>query len=115
MNDPLNLTPYNERLLEHYSRVAYANLFFQPENKKVEGWQTDRGRVYILYGEPDQYERRPVGASENPYEIWYYNDLQGGVEFDFVDMTGFGDYKLVNSTMRDELSDPNWRNYILKR
>jgi hypothetical protein len=37
------------------------------------------------------------------------------VEFDFIDQTGFGDYKLVNSTMRDELSDPNWRNYILKR
>jgi GWxTD domain-containing protein len=98
---------------EYYERVGYANEQWSSPSR--EGWQTDRGRVYILYGEPDQYERRPVGASENPYEIWYYNNLQGGVEFDFIDQTGFGDYKLVNSTMRDELSDPNWRNYILKR
>lgn len=98
---------------EYYERVEYTNEQWSSPSRK--GWETDRGRVYILYGEPDQYERRPVGAGENPYEIWYYNELQGGVEFDFIDQTGFGDYKLVNSTMRDELSDPNWRNYILKR
>ena len=98
---------------EYYERVEYANEQWSSPSRK--GWQTDRGRVYILYGEPDQYERRPVGSSENPYEIWYYNNIEGGVEFDFIDMTGFGDYRLVNSTKRGELNDPNWRNYILKR
>jgi GWxTD domain-containing protein len=49
-NDPLYLTKYNERLLEHYSRVAYANLRFS--YKDTPGWKTDRGEVYIRYGEP---------------------------------------------------------------
>ncbi len=55
-----------------------------------------------------------MGARENPYEIWEYYEIQGGVEFDFVDQTGFGDYRLLNSSARGEISDPNWRQYILK-
>ncbi len=59
-------------------------------------------------------ERFPSTPNENPYEIWYYYDLEGGVEFDFVDFSGFGDYKLVNSTKRGEITDPRWRSYVRK-
>ncbi|MEJ2636660.1 MAG: GWxTD domain-containing protein [Calditrichia bacterium] len=97
---------------EYYSRVDYANEHYSVGG--TPGWQTDMGRVYVLYGEASRYERRPVGAGEKPYEVWYYNDIEGGVEFDFVDLTGFGDYKLVNSTKRDEITYPNWKDYIYK-
>lgn len=51
--DPLFLTPGNERMLEHCRRVAYANLRFADPDRGIEGWETDRGQVYIRYGHPD--------------------------------------------------------------
>lgn len=50
--DPLNLTPYNERLLEHYTRIAYSNLRFGIPKLNITGWKTDRGTVVIRYGVP---------------------------------------------------------------
>ena len=97
---------------EYYERVQYANEHFKYGKKQ--GWESDRGRVYIIYGPPDYIERFPSTPNENPYEIWYYYDLEGGVEFDFVDFSGFGDYKLVNSTKRGEITDPRWRSYVRK-
>ena len=48
--DPLFLTDYNERRMEHYGRVAYANLRFSRPSKGIEGWQTDMGKAYIRLG-----------------------------------------------------------------
>ncbi len=50
--DPLLLTERNERRMEHYRRVAYANLRFSKPRKGTEGWRTEMGRVYIKYGDP---------------------------------------------------------------
>jgi GWxTD domain-containing protein len=50
--DPLLLTDYNERLLDHYSRVAYASLRFSRPWKDIPGWQTDQGKLHIRYGHP---------------------------------------------------------------
>ena len=57
VSDPLYLTSYNERIVEHYARVAYANLFFSSPDIFLAGWKTDRGQIYIRYGEPVQVER----------------------------------------------------------
>jgi hypothetical protein len=46
------------------------------------------------------------------YEIWQYHSLQGGVEFDFIDRSGFSNYLLVNSTYRGEVRDDNWRQQL---
>jgi len=97
----------------YYERVEKANELFSVSN--IPGWKTDMGRVYILYGPPDQRERHPFQPDENPYEIWFYHELEGGVEFDFVDMSGMGNYKLVNSTKRGEISYPNWFEYVYSR
>ena len=45
------------------------------------GWKTDRGRVYVLYGEPSEIEKFPNQMDQKPYEIWHYNDIEGGVYF----------------------------------
>ena len=104
--DPDPGTPVNEYKDQYTQRVDYANknltLGFR------EGWKTDRGRVYILYGGYDEIERFPSSSESLPYEIWHYNNLQGGVIFVFVDRTGLGDYTLVHSTHRNELKDENW-------
>lgn len=56
-SDPLYFSEYNERLMEHYARVGYANLFFSVPNIDVVGWKTDRGQVLIRYGEPARKEK----------------------------------------------------------
>lgn len=76
------------------------------------GWKTDRGRVYVLYGEPDEIQRFPSSEDSKPYEIWNYYHVENGVEFVFVDRTGFGDYSLVHSTKRGELQDDTWQRYL---
>ena len=50
--DPLLLTESNERRMEHYRRVAYANLRFGKPRQGIAGWRTPMGRVYIKYGDP---------------------------------------------------------------
>jgi GWxTD domain-containing protein len=91
--DPTPATEENELLSEYYVRVEYANEQFSTHRK---GWETDRGRIYILYGEPTQIERHPFDAESRPYEIWYYHNLNK--RFVFVDYSGFGDYTLAGPT-----------------
>jgi GWxTD domain-containing protein len=93
----------------YMARVAHANENFGMLGR--EGYRTDRGRVYIVYGPPDDVERHPNESDTKPYEIWTYNNIQGGVEFDFLQRIQGSDYELVNSTHRNELHDANWMQY----
>ncbi|MCI0705918.1 MAG: GWxTD domain-containing protein [Ignavibacteriae bacterium] len=92
---------------EYLRRVTIANQRYRSQGR--EGWLTERGRVYILYGEPGELERMPSQNNAKPHEIWHYYSLENGVLFVFVDRTGFGDYTLVHSTKRGELQDENWQ------
>jgi len=76
------------------------------------GWRTDRGRVMITYGRPDEIEREPHSINTRPFEVWRYFGIDGGIEFVFVDKQGFTDYELVHSTSRTELQDYNWTRWI---
>ena len=88
--DPLNLTKYNERLLEHYTRVAYANLRFSvPDMGKI-GWQTDRGITVIKYGIPPIRSRyRALSYRVSKTDIWMYGDKT----FAFTDQFRNGNYQ----------------------
>jgi GWxTD domain-containing protein len=99
---------------EYYDRVFEANEKFGQGG--IEGWMTDMGRVFIVYGPADEYERSPMSPNENPYEIWHYLEIEGGVEFDFVDINGYGIFQLVNSTKRGEISYTDWQGeYVYSR
>jgi GWxTD domain-containing protein len=89
--DPTPGTERNELMEEYFSRVAYANRHF---THYTEGWKSDMGMVYIIFGAPNNIERHPFDVDSKPYEIWSYYDLNR--EFIFVDATGFGDYRLQN-------------------
>ncbi|MFQ5799347.1 MAG: GWxTD domain-containing protein, partial [Bacteroidota bacterium] len=106
--DPTTLV--NEAKREYFARLSYANENFRSSFR--EGWKTDRGRVYIVYGPPDEYDRHPSEVDTRPYELWYYYNIQGGVEFVFADRMGFRDYELLHSTHRDELRDDYWRRRV---
>ncbi len=99
-------TPQNEFQQDYMRRVEFANTNFR--HAQNEGYITDRGRVYLIYGEPDQKDYYPNESDMKPYEVWFYNNIEGGVAFYFGDVTGFGKYELLHSTKRGEFKDENW-------
>ncbi|GAB4335822.1 MAG: hypothetical protein Kow0037_16300 [Calditrichia bacterium] len=88
--DPNPQTAKNELMDEFYRRVNLANQMFS--SIAMEGWRTDRGRIFIKFGQPDDIERHPFEIDTFPYEIWRYYNLRK--TFLFIDRTGFGDYYL---------------------
>jgi GWxTD domain-containing protein len=88
--DPTPQTQRNELMEEYFSRVAYTNKQYAVQGS---GWRSDRGMVYIIFGNPDNIERHPFDIESKPYEIWSYYDQNR--RFTFIDETGFGDYRLV--------------------
>jgi GWxTD domain-containing protein len=87
--DPVPSTEINEAEVEYFSRVEYADRNF---GGLVDGWKTDRGRIYIQYGRPDEMEKHPFERDSAPYEIWYY--YATGSRFLFVDEHNLGRYEL---------------------
>lgn len=106
--DPTPDTIENEYKEEHYRRIAYANERFAAG---VPGWKTDRGRIYIMYGPPDQitdhaggHYERPMSegggsTSTFPFAVWRYRYLEGvnlgqEIEIEFVDSCMCGEYRM---------------------
>jgi GWxTD domain-containing protein len=76
-----------------------------------EGWRTDRGRVWILYGPPEEIERNPFAIEGFPYEVWSYYE-GGSNTFVFYDRDGSGNYIQVYSTVEGEVSYPDWEQML---
>jgi len=115
--DPDPDTDENEFKEEYYERIAYANEHFA---SGIPGWKSDRGRIWIMYGKPDERETHPMGGSYErpsyegggststyPFETWFYRYIAGvgsGVEIEFVDPTGSGEYRIArNPNEKDAL------------
>jgi GWxTD domain-containing protein len=90
--DPTPNTERNELMEEYYSRVEYANKHF---GRFTEGWKSDMGMVYIIFGVPSNIDSQPFPIDSKPREVWTYYELNQ--QFVFIDLTGFGDYRLQNS------------------
>jgi len=91
---------------EYMARVIYANRYYRVLGRP--GYRTDRGRVHIVYGPPSDFERHPNEPESRPYEIWTYEEIQGGVIFVFVQRVANGEFELVHSTHRNEIQDDQW-------
>ena len=87
--DPSPSTERNEAFQEYYSRIAFANRNFK---SYTDGWMTDKGMVYVIFGPPYSVDKRSNYGDGRVYEIWRYRDNR---EFVFVDNSGFGDFRLV--------------------
>lgn len=85
-------TEANEGMDEFYRRIYYTN-----ENFSVfrDGWKTDMGMIYIIFGPPSDIERHPFDLETKPHEIWYYHDINK--QFVFMDLSGFGEYRLLTT------------------
>ncbi|MCB2200949.1 GWxTD domain-containing protein [bacterium] len=106
-NDPDTSTAYNEFREEYQRRLRIVNDRYGSLQR--DGWNTDRGRVYLLNGEPSYIEDHPFDSDiGKAYQIWEYHQLEGGVVFVFVDRNNYGDYVQVHSTKRGEINNPSW-------
>jgi GWxTD domain-containing protein len=108
--DPDPDTEENEYKEEFYERLAYADEHFSSGKP---GRMTDRGRIYIKYGKPDEVESHPAGGqyerpsyegggstSTYPFEKWFYRNIpnvSSGVEIEFVDPSGSGEYRIARN------------------
>ena len=106
--DPTPDTEENEYKEDHYARIAYANEHFAAG---IPGWKSDRGRIYIMYGKPDEIESHPSGGTYDrpmeegggttstfPFEDWRYRYLDNigqEVIIEFVDTCMCGDYHMT--------------------
>ncbi|MCK5833012.1 GWxTD domain-containing protein [bacterium] len=90
VKDPTPNTKLNEFREEFYRRIAIANIRFRSSRT---GWKSDRGRIYIIYGEPNDTESHPFDLDNRAYEIWYYYSPKR--TFYFEDRWGDGTYELV--------------------
>jgi len=99
------------------SRERFLKLFqlanTQYGSSHVKGYKTDRGRILIIYGVPNEIERFTNNTDTDPYMIWNYYELNGGSEFIFGDRSGFGRYELLHSSYYKELQNPDWYDLIL--
>ncbi|MDQ6786333.1 MAG: GWxTD domain-containing protein [Acidobacteriota bacterium] len=87
--DPKPETKENEFRREYYNRIAYANQNFA--FGETVGYLTDRGRVYIIHGKPDEIQKN------GSVEVWTYKSLAGvgnNIKFEFVDTAKNGDFRL---------------------
>jgi GWxTD domain-containing protein len=119
--DPTPDTVENEYKEEHYRRIAYANEHFAAGKA---GWRTDRGRIYIVFGPPDEIDAHPSGGQYNrpveegggetstyPFETWRYRYIEGlgdkgqEVMIEFVDTCMCGEYHMT--------IDPNEKDALL--
>ncbi len=108
--DPTPDSQENEYKEEHYRRIAYANERYA---SGIPGWKTDRGRIYITFGPPDEIESHPSGGtyerpyeegggttSTYPFEKWRYRYIEGvgsqtDINIEFVDPTMTGEYRMT--------------------
>ncbi|MFO7676011.1 MAG: GWxTD domain-containing protein [bacterium] len=85
--DPSPTTGHNEREVQYFERIEYAEEHFGRGDR---GYRSDRARVYVTLGAPDQVDARPFELDSYAYEVWNYYSL--GLEFVFADRYGFGEY-----------------------
>src|SRR6266566_4229673 len=110
--DPTPGTPRNERQEDFYGRIADANRRFREGGAaQIPGWRTDRGRIFIKYGPPDDVLSRPQAGNTRPFEVWKYSRVRA-LTYVFLDQTLFGNYVLIWTDDRRELSRPNWQELL---
>lgn len=109
--DPTPDTPDNPALGVFLRTLAYVNTAFREAGAGgVAGWLTDRGRVYLRNGAPEERLSRP-SASPRPYEVWKFTRGRQRY-YVFFDRSGLGTYELIGSNDVRESAQAGWENYL---
>ena len=110
--DPTPRTALNEAEDEFYRTVAEADQRYREGGGAgVRGWRTDRGRIFIRFGPPDEVLDQKVSRDSRPYQVWKYTKVKA-LKFVFLDSTSFGHYELIWTDERSEPSRPDWQQQL---
>jgi GWxTD domain-containing protein len=107
--DPSPGTPQNEARENFYKWIAYANTHYREGGHSRPGWKTDRGRVYLRNGPPEEVLQRDQLAKAPPFEVWRY---RAGKDrwYIFADRSlGVGLFQLIQSNDVNEPGLPSWQ------
>jgi GWxTD domain-containing protein len=111
-------TPDNETRAKFYAAVDYADRMYGEKGGRsggVPGWKTDRGRIYVKNGAPDEMLQRPQAGRSPPYEVWRFRTGKDRY-YIFVDRAnGLGNFQLVYSNDIKEPGQPNWQELLYKQ
>jgi GWxTD domain-containing protein len=106
--DPSEGTPLNEAMVQYYRGIAEANRRFGEGGAGgIPGWRTDRGRIFLKNGPPEEFLDEAGSGSTNPYVVWKYSRGRP-VKFIFMDMSRFGHFELVFTDDRSEQGRIDW-------
>ena len=102
----------NVRREQFYGMLSYADSAFRERGSHTQsGWKTDRGRVYVQRGAPDEVVEGVREGRAPSYLVWRYT--RGRPEwFIFADRSGLGAYKLLHSNNRMEPGTPDWTDIL---
>ena len=104
--------PGNQVRDEFYARISHANqLYRDPGRGATPGWRTDRGRIYLKFGKPDDVWERPQEGVTPPLEVWRYTTGRFKY-FIFADRSRIGLFSLVHSDQVGEPGRPDWQELI---
>lgn len=110
--DPTPGTVRNEERDRFYVAITEVDRRFSERGAVMNpGWRTDRGRVFLKYGAPDEIRERKSPAGTSPYEIWRYTRNRS-LTFVFMDLTRFGSYQLIYSDSPGERIRPDWMDLL---
>jgi GWxTD domain-containing protein len=110
--DPTPDTPRNEARDNFYQWIQYANQHYREGGRSRPGWKTDRGRVYLRNGPPDEVLQRDQLAKAPPYEVWRYRSGKDRW-YIFADRSlGVGLFQLIRSNDVNEPGLPNWQGIL---
>ncbi|MEI8047782.1 MAG: GWxTD domain-containing protein [Bacteroidota bacterium] len=100
----------------YYNTVLGVEKEFGSIYKK--GYETDRGRVYLQYGSPNERTVEALNPWTYPYEIWHYYAAAEQTNLKFVFYTrdkALNDYLLAHSTANGEVKNVEWQNEIKRK
>jgi GWxTD domain-containing protein len=109
--DPAPSAAGNERRSQFYDGIVYANAFYADSARRVPGWRTDRGRVFLRAGLPTQVLRRQQRGPVPAYEVWRYFERVPRYYL-FVDRPGSESYRLIRSNDPTEPKDRRWQEIL---
>ncbi len=111
-------TPMNPKqgFEDYLAAVRRVNMSFKTSS--YPGYRTDRGYVFLKYGQPDKIMESPNEPGAYPYEIWHYYEVANQHNKRFVFMSkdsAANDYQLIHSDMVGEINNPRWQLEIYSR
>ncbi len=111
-HDDVPETKLIENRVELIRRYRHSIRYYSTNFERDNGWKTDRGRIYMTYGEYSNMDDYLAPRIDNPFQVWFYESIKEGKYFIFEDEYGDHEYRLVHSNVYGEIYDKEWQEKV---